>query len=524
MNASVEARIEGLLSQDAYRRLLASSRRGLEKESLRVAPDGHVAQTPHPAALGSALCHPWITTDYSEALLEFITPPCIEVQAVLGCLHDIHCYTYQNLGGELLWATSMPCIVGGDASIPIAEYGSSNVGWMKHVYRRGLDWRYGRTMQAISGIHFNYSFCDEFLAALQVAEADSRGEQAFRSNAYFALIRNFQRYGWIVPYLFGASPAICKSFTHGENLHFEEFRNNTFYEPWATSLRMSDIGYKNQAQAALNVSYDGLDDYVDSLRRAISTPDPEYERIGTRVDGEWRQLNTHILQIENEYYSFVRPKAVARSGEKPTSALRRAGVEYVEIRALDLNPFQPLGISTEQLLFMETLLLFCLLEDSPRIDAHERGRINRNQGLVARSGRDPSLQLSRGDGRQVRLTLWAEELFEALGAPALLLDEAHETSSYRESLAALRARIEAPQKTPSAMVLAQMQERDEEFVQFAMRISKEYQRYFLSEPLADETRQRFAHAAEASLAEQRRLEESDDLPFEDYLEAYFRSG
>lgn len=522
-NAGVERRIEALLSQHAER-LLAASQRGLEKEGLRVTPDGHVAQTPHPAALGSALCHPWITTDYSEALLEFITPPYVGIQAVLDCLHDIHCYTYQNLDGELLWAASMPCIVEGDASIPIADYGSSNVGWMKHVYRRGLDWRYGRAMQAISGIHFNYSFADEFLVALQSAEGDPGDEKAFRSKAYFALIRNFQRYGWIVPYLFGASPAICKTFTHGQNLHFQEFLENTFYEPWATSLRMSDIGYKNKAQAALSIPYNDLDGYVDSLLRAIATPDPEYARIGTRVDGQWRQLSTHVLQIENEYYSFVRPKAVARSGEKPTTALRRAGVEYVEIRALDLNPFQPLGVGTEQLLFMETLLLFCVLEDSPRMDAHEQGRINANQGLVARGGRDPSLHLSRGDGTQVRLVQWAGELFDALRGPARLLDEAHRTSDYQRSLAALRARVEAPQRTPSARVLAEMQERGEEFTQFAMRVSRQHQRRFVSEPLADETRRRFADEARASLAEQRRLEASDELPFEEYLQAYFRQG
>lgn len=524
MIASVERRIEALATQPGHRQLLASSRRGLEKESLRVTSDGYVAQTPHPAALGSALCHPWITTDYSEALLEFITPPYGEVQAVLDFLHDIHCYTCQSLEGELLWATSMPCIVGGDSSIPIAEYGSSNVGRMKHVYRRGLDWRYGRAMQAISGIHFNYSFADGFLAALQAVEGDSREDRAFRSTAYFALTRNFQRHGWLVPYLFGASPAICKSFTHGENLHFREFRDNTFYEPWGTSLRMSDIGYKNKAQAALNISYNGLDEYVESLRRAIATPDPAYRRIGTVVNGEWRQLSTHVLQIENEYYSFVRPKAVARSGEKPTSALRRAGVEYVEIRALDLDPFMPLGIGVEQLLFMETLLLYCLLEDSPPIETHEQGRINKNQGLVARRGRDPALYLSRADGRQVGVRDAAGDLFAALSAPAMLLDEAHQSSRYRQNLDTLRDRIESPEHTPSARILAEMQERDEEFVQFAMRISRAHQRYFRSAVLPEAVRRRFAEAARESLAEQRRLEETDELSFEAYLDAYFRDG
>jgi len=522
--ASLQRRIDALIARDPSARLLGDSRRGLEKESLRVTPDGHISQAPHPRALGSKLCHPWLTTDYSEALLEFITPPETDVQAVLDCLHNIHCYTYRNIGDELLWATSMPCIVGGDASIPIADYGTSNVGFMKHVYRRGLAWRYGRAMQAIAGIHFNYSFSAELLASLQAADGTPGDEQAFRSSFYFGLVRNFQRFGWLVPYLFGASPAICKSFTGGRNLHFQELKRNTFYEPWGTSLRMSDIGYKNQAQAALGISYNDIDEYVDSLRRAISTPDPEYQRIGARVDGEWRQLNTHVLQIENEYYSFVRPKAVARSGEKPTSALRRAGVEYVEIRALDLNPFQPLGLDWEQMLFLETLLLSCLLADSPRVDARERGRINRNQGLVARRGRDPDLQLSRGDGDRVRLMDWATELFDAMREPARLLDAGHGTRRYQDNLEALRGRVEEPSRTPSARVLAEMVDTGEEFVQFAMRVSQAHRRHFDAVPLPEDVHQRFAQTARQSIAEQRSIEAADEVSFEDYLEAYFRNG
>lgn len=523
MNRSAEGRVRHL-QLNGDRGLLRGSRRGLEKESLRVTPDGHIARTPHPGTLGSALCHPWITTDYSEALLEFVTPPYTDTGSLLGFLDELHHYTYQHIGDELLWATSMPCIVGGDASIPIAEYGSSNVGRMKHVYRRGLDWRYGRAMQAISGIHFNYSLSDEFLAAVQAADGDRRDFRDFRSELYFRLIRNFQRFGWLVPFLHGASPAICKSFTGGQNLHFQELGQHTFYEPYATSLRMSDIGYKNKAQAALSISYNDLDEYVASLRRAISTPDPEYQDIGTKVDGEWRQLNTNVLQIENEYYSFVRPKAEARSGEQPTLALKRAGVEYVEIRALDLNPFEPLGVNARQLAFMEILLVYCLLEDSPPIDARERGHINANQGLVARQGRDPALTLHRGDGRRVRLLDWAAALFDAMAGPAELLDEVHGDRRYRDVLAGYRRCAEDPQCTPSARVLAELRERGEEFVQFALRVSREHAQAFRNRALPDEVRERFAAEARESLEAQRQIEAGDDLSFEDYLARYFAQG
>ncbi|MCS4504351.1 glutamate--cysteine ligase [Arhodomonas aquaeolei] len=520
MNASSNDRARRLLDGDAPL-MLRDSHKGLEKESLRVTRDGTISQTSHPASLGSALCHPWITTDYSEALLEFITPPYPTTRETVSFLTDVHCFTYHNIGDELLWATSMPCIVGGEASIPIAEYGRSNVGRMKHVYRHGLDWRYGRAMQAIAGIHFNYSFSDGFLAAVQAADGDTRPAKEYRSGAYFALIRNFQRYGWLVPYLFGASPAICRSFTHGENLHFETMGKGTFYEPWGTSLRMSDIGYKNKAQAGLSVSYNDLDSYVRDLTAAISTEDPEYARIGTHVDGEWRQLNTNILQIENEYYSFVRPKAVANSGERPTTALRRAGVEYVEIRALDLNPFEPVGVDVPQLLFMETLLLFCLLQDSPPIDAHEQGRINHNQGLVARKGREPGLVLYRGDGSEVTLTDWARELFDALAAPARMLDAHTDDAPYTAALAEYRRRVEDPALTPSARVLAEMREHDEDFIEFAMRVSRAHEHTFKSTPLDPGLAERFEAASRESLAEQAAIEADDTVSFEDYVAHYF---
>lgn len=520
MNRSAERRVRRLQAH-GERGLLAGSRHGLEKESLRVTPDGYIAQTPHPRGLGSPLCHPEITTDYSEALLEWVTPAYTRGADALQHLADLHRFTVDQIGDELLWATSMPCVVGGERAIPIAEYGHSNIGRMKHVYRHGLDWRYGRTMQAIAGIHFNFSFSEPFLRAVQAREGDDRAFATFRSDFYFRLIRNFQRYGWLIPYLMGASPAICKSFTGGQNLDFESFSPNTFYSPHATSLRMSDIGYKNNAQAALEIDYNDLSAYVASLRAAIQTPDPEYARIGTRVNGVWRQLNTNVLQIENEYYSFVRPKAVAQSGEPPTCALNRAGVEYVEIRALDLNPFDPIGIDAEQIAFLETLLLFCLLEDSPPIDALEQHHINANQGLVARQGRDPGLTLHRGDGRRVRLRDWAHELFEAMSGPAELLDEVHQDGRYSRILAAYRARVTDADRTPSAQVLEAMRTHGEEFVEFALRTSARHVETIRGWPLDPAVRERLDEAAARSIAEQAELEAGDEPPFADFVDAYF---
>ena len=500
--------------------LLQGGLKGLEKESLRVTPDGNIATTPHPQALGSALTHHWITTDYSEALLEFITDPYSDSNATLTELHDIHRFVYDQLDDELLWATSMPCVLS-DGEIPIAHYGTSNVGMMKHVYRRGLDVRYGRIMQAIAGIHFNYSVPEPLWDALLRLSSDPRPRQAFISDAYFGLIRNFQRIGWIVPYLFGASPAVCNSFLQGRDPGFERFDEGTRYLPFATSLRMSDIGYKNRSQTGLDISYNDLDAYVDSLTRAIETPDPEYARIGTRADGEWRQLNTNLLQIENEYYSFVRPKVRAGSGEKPSLALRRRGVRYVEIRALDLNPFDPTGVNSHTLRFLEALMLFCLLEDSPPITAIERAGIDRNQLQVARAGRDPAMRLVRSGGESIGLREWADAICSAMETICSALDGDDPEQPFSRALAHVRQTIARPDQLPSSRVLEIMRQREQSFVAFAMAQSRAHKAHYRSETLSEQVRTRFETEARRSLSEQSEIEASDTLSFEEYLADYF---
>ena len=517
--ASLDERLSRLLHARAAGSLRGGGK-GLEKESLRVTEAGRLAQTPHPRSLGSALTHPHITTDYSEALLEFVTPPLAEVRETLAFLGDIHAYVYRHLGDEMLWATSMPCILEGDASIPIAEYGRSNVGMMKHVYRRGLGWRYGRSMQAISGVHFNYSFPMELWPALQELEHDRRSPRAFTDDWYFRALRNFQRLGWLVPYLFGASPALCKSFLGGRDLGFAEFDAHTFYAPHATSLRLSDIGYKNKNQARIGVTYDGLDDYVATLSHAITTPVPEYERIGVKVDGAWRQLNANILQIENEFYGTIRPKQPIETGERATLALKRRGVLYLEVRALDVNAYDPVGTGEPALRFIEALLLLCLLTDSPGLTPDESLGIGENHLQVARHGRDPALKLRRG-GREIGLRDWAQGVLESMTGICELLDGDDPSRPYSASLAAQRAAVDDAERTPSARVLRDMREHGESFFRFGQRLSATRRRAFLDAPASPEVEARFSALAKSSLEKQAAIEAADRLSFEDYLRRYF---
>jgi glutamate--cysteine ligase len=357
--ASLHRRLSRL-AQGGRSKTLEGNLVGLEKEGLRVSPAGTVVSTPHPSGLGSALTHPYITTDFSEALLELITPPTPQIGETLAWLADLHGFVHRHLAGELLWATSMPCIVEGARGVPLAVYGMSNAARMKTVYRRGLGNRYGRTMQAIAGVHFNFSFGDAFWSLYQDLEQDAAAPVHFRSESYMAMIRNLQRFGWLIPYLFGASPAVCKSFVQGRETELTAFDATTLYGPFATSLRMGDIGYQNRQTegTGMKASYDSLDSYIRSLTWAIETPCPNYETIGVKVGDRYEQLNVNVLQIENEYYSTVRPKQITRWMEKPTLALRRRGVCYVELRSLDVNAFHPSGVAEEQMHFLEAFMLW----------------------------------------------------------------------------------------------------------------------------------------------------------------------
>ena len=502
--------------------LLSTSQIGLEKESLRVSLDGSLSQTSHPHNLGSPLTHPYITTDYSEAMAEFSTPPTENINEALDFLRNTQRFVYGELENELLWATSMPCVVAGETSIPIADYGNSNAGMMKTIYRRGLGHRYGRVMQVISGVHYNYSFPNEFWPVFQANEKNSDELQQFISDSYFGLIRNLQRFGWIVPYLFGASPAVCKSFIGGEQSSLKSFNENTYYEPYATSLRMGDIGYQNnqEANSGIKANYDNVSSYVDSLTCAINTPYEAYEKIGIVVNGEYEQLNANILQIENEYYSTIRPKQLAGAFEKPTHALKNRGVRYVELRSLDVNAFDPLGINSEQLHFLEVFLVFCQLQDSPYISDQERIYIDKNELATAHRGRDPHLHLHRND-KKITLKKWAIEIFSAMEGISEFLDAGRGGNSYQASLKAQIEKVEDPDKTPSARMLAEMTESGEGFFHFALRKSKLHQQYFTEDALSSKVKHEFVEIARESWKRKEELEAGESEPFESYLQRYF---
>ena len=508
---------------------LALLHRGLEKESLRVTPAGKLSQTAHPISLGSALCHSRITTDYSEALLEFITPVRNSIQGVLSDLEKTHQFTYQSLASqqEMLWTASMPCQLGEEKDIPVARYGNSNVAQMKTVYRLGLGHRYGRQMQTISGIHYNFSLSERFWANYQRALGSTQDHAEFKTDQYFHMIRNFRRFVPLLVYLFGASPALCRSFLKGNQPHsLQPFDDHTWYGEYATSLRMGDLGYQSSAQESLSICYNSLDDYITSLRKGITEPHADYQDIGLKdADGNYQQLNTALLQIENEFYSTIRPKRVAASGEAPINALARGGVEYIEVRCVDINPFLPMGIDGREIQFLDLFLLFCLLQPSPTFNGTDFQRAQNNLKKVVERGRDPELKLeplSTDQQPQAHFRDWAAQLLQSMKPLAQLLDSMHAGNDYQNTMQLQSLKIEDDALTPSAQVLQSMRDNELTFAQFMLNQASYWQSHFCDQRMPDKVKQNYEAQAADSLAKQATIEEADNMAFDDYLKDFYQ--
>ena len=488
-----------LLTDDRLRGM----RRGIEKESLRTTPDAGLALTPHPRALGSALTHPHITTDFSESQIELVTGAFTRVEDVLGQLTELHQVVARAIGEERLWVSSMPCCLPSEEGIPLGQYGRSHIGRTKTVYRSGLSHRYGRRMQTISGIHYNWSL------------------PGLGNDEHFHLIRNFRRHSFLLLWLFGASPAVCASFVEGLPHGLEPLGPGSLHGPHATSLRMGRLGYQSDAQASLAVSYNGLEGYGATLEQALTREWPAYEAIGTADGaGGHRQLNTHLLQIENEFYGTIRPKRTIRPGERPLHALRQRGVEYVEVRCMDLDPFETLGIGADTARLIDLFLLHCLLADSPPDHPDEIAALGRNQQRVAHRGREPGLRLERG-GAEVAIEDWLAELLDGLAPIAARLDTVWGDRAYGGALAAARAALADPSRLPSARLLDEARTLWRgEFTAMIAAMSQAARRSLLGQPLPIERSLHWAALAARSLQEQDEIEAGDQGSYEDFLAAY----
>jgi len=496
--------------------------RGIERETLRVDAKGNLAMTPHPTELGSKLTHPTITTDFSEAQLELITPVSQSIAETLKTMNDTHRFVYSKIGEEILWASSMPCVLQGETPIPLADYGSSNLAQLKKTYRHGLGIRYGRSMQTICAVHYNFSFSDTLWKNLAMMEAKDN-TSAYRSKRYFDVMRNFRRFSWLAIYLTGASPAVCNSFVKGQKHQLEKFDEGSLYIKNATSLRNGDdLGYKSVEQSELiDICYNGLDSYIHSLAEAVTTPVPRYTQMsqasGAAAQDAPVQVNDSVLQSEAEFYTTIRAKRVPAAGANFLRTLQDDGVEYIEVRLLDVNPYLPLGVDETTMHFIDMLLLHCLLCESPIHDGPLCRSVDENVVEVVGNGRETSTLLS-DNGEPKSIYQWGKEILGQLDLIAKHLDQLEGGNHHQKAIAAQLDKIEDSSLTPSGQILADMASQSIPFFRFSMNQSLKHKDYFLKQPLSEEELSHFDAIAEKSIKDQVVIEEQDELPFETYLE------
>jgi glutamate--cysteine ligase len=520
---------------------LPGIRRGIEKEALRVLPDGTLSRTPHPYALGSSLTHPHITTDYSESLLEFISTPWTSVRGLLQELHHIEQFTHSVLQSqaETLWATSMPCrLPNNPVDIPIAQYGNAYPGRIKTIYRQGLGLRYGRKMQTIAGLHYNFSFPDTFWMNYQATSGQTQATlPEFISDQYFHLIRNVLRWRWLLPLWFGASPAVDSSFLapdcqpdslvpHLAPVSARGQANHTWISPYATSLRLSPLGYHNtNARIEHGISYNTLPDFLSDLRKAVTTVSPEFSAIGVLSNGEYLQLNDTCLQIENEFYGIIRPKNTLAPQERLLHALKTRGVGYIELRALDLNPFEPNGISSQHLHLLDVFLTTCLLLDSPLLSHSEEALSHADYQTIVIEGRKKNLRFAGNTtGKSASVQERSTKFLDALRAVAEQFDQALQTQNHIQAIEMASQQIQNPQENSlCAEVFESYAQHRNNHIDFGQYISQERANYFLKQPLSKPIQADFEAMATRSFSKQQVLETEYQPPFAEYLHNYLKN-
>jgi len=497
-------------------------KRGIEREALRIKPSGHISKLGHPKGVGSALTNEHITTDFSESLLEFITPVSTSAEQTLAQLKDLQKFTLSHMNDELLWPISMPCFIEHQDDIVLAQFGDSNIGRMKTLYREGLKNRYGSMMQAIAGVHFNISFPETLWQSLYQLNESKVSLSDFISQGYLGLIRNFKRELWLISYLFGASPALCNSFLQGRetDLPFKKLGKGTLYLEVGTALRLGNLGYTNSAQSSLRVMYNSLEEYVAGLKEAIHLSSDLYGHLDDYKSAEPKQLNKNILQIENEFYSPIRPKRNAASGETPTDALLRGGIEYIEVRALDVNPFSETGIDLQQIRFLDVFLTYCLLSESPEMDWQEQKLSTANLDAVVNDGRDSELMLTK-EGRATSLTEWAHAIFDKLHPVAQYMDKAYGVSYYSETIKEMVTWVEDPSKTFSGRYVAALANENQDNGHFALALAQQYKQSHLDADYQFYDQAFLAEQAADSVLKEREVKAADSVSFTAFLDDYF---
>ncbi|KAB2951535.1 bifunctional glutamate--cysteine ligase GshA/glutathione synthetase GshB [Heliorestis acidaminivorans] len=416
---------------------------GLEKENVRVDGQGKLALTPHPEEFGSKLYNPYIKTDFSESQIEMITPVCGTIEEAYSFLENLQDIVSLNIGDEYLWPQSNPPILPEEEAIPIAVFESE--GKSQSEYRHRLAEKYGRKKQMLSGIHYNFSFDEDFLKILHEQFGAKESYRSFKDALYLKVARNFLRHRWLLIYLTGASPVFHK--TYGENFEAisEALGSDCLYFKDLTSLRNSQWGYKNEEDFI--VSYDSLAGYIKDVQSLI---------------------DAGKIANASEFYNPVRLKAKGQKGN--LELLKDEGIKYLELRIFDLNPLSKNGIFIEDVYLVHLFMIYMLLLEDCPFGAKEQEIANQNHDIATMLGRQADVPIYNEARqlvplREVALDILAdlERIIEVLNTKVDLFTTLIDSS---------KAKVKDPTKTYAQRIIEAV--REQSYVDFHLEIAKEY--------------------------------------------------
>ena len=360
---------------------------GIEWESLRARGKGELSLTPHPRAFGDKLKNPLITTDFSESQIEMITPVFDTIDKAFDTFSLLADLVNSSLPeDEYLWFQSIPCILPYNDEIPIAQY--SDEGESSQKYREDLAKKYGVKKQMISGVHFNFSFDDDVLKKLQKILGSELTFKEFRNEVYLKIARNYLRYCWLIIYLTGCSIGSHNTFTE-ECIHLMDAKDDygSYYSTKGPSFRNSSCGYKNLKN--LYPSYASVEDFTRDVEDFIERGD---------------------LSEAKELYTQIRLKP--KDPADYLNSLNEDGIQYIEIRTLDINPFYQCGLVRHDMKFLHLFLIYMFVKDeSSYANWQEEAHINEEN--AAEMAYDESMRLIR-DGKKVTLKSWASEIINEM--------------------------------------------------------------------------------------------------------------
>ncbi|UUW64932.1 bifunctional glutamate--cysteine ligase GshA/glutathione synthetase GshB [Clostridium perfringens] len=415
---------------------------GLEKENVRVTESGNLALTPHPKAFGDREKNAYIKTDFSESQLEMVTPVCNTLEEVYSFICNLNKVVSLEIikNGEFLWPQSNPPILPREEEIPIAKLSNRE----DELYRENLSYKYGKKKQVISGIHYNFSFKEEFIKLLYKELKVEKDFREFKDDIYLRMARNFQKYHWLLIYLTGASPVFHESYIDEIKKEGEKLGEDSYYIKDDTSLRNSSYGYKNKKD--YYVSYNSIEEYASDAKNLVKDKE---------------------IQSIKEYYNPIRLKSLG--SEDMLESLLNKGIDYLEVRLLDLDPLSIQGVSKETLYLVHLFMIYTLLKENKEITYKDQEEFFKNHDMVALKGRNEEAVIYE-NGVPVLLKDKGREILSEMGEIVEILFSNNE--EFKNVIKRALEKINNPHDTISEKLIKDIKE--EGYINFHMRLAKNY--------------------------------------------------